>query len=211
MDDINCRLYGKCWGDPDAPVRLVVKWEGRLVFDGTVPTSTDMPDARATDYGILCEWTIDRNDRGPRRVEVTSYNGSTLVHNILISNVVTKDYMRLKPDAVWPKHKPEDWEDFRLDMDALDEAEFIDVYGFDQDAAFEYVEQLNVAAADNWVDGNFNTYDANGYFTDGKTNVKLNNIAWPPDPPYTQPYERNYFFENGDTLGFDYLIEWDNP
>ena len=211
MDDINCRLLGKCWGDPAAPVRLVVKWEGRLVFDGPVPTSDDIADARATDYGILCTWTIDRNDRGPRRVEITSYNGSTLVHNILISNVVSARYMHLKNDVVWPKHKPMDWEDFRLDIDALDADEFLDVYGFPQDNAYEWVEFTDLAAEDNWVDGNFNTYDANGFYTDGKTNVKLNGVAWPPDPPYTQPYERNYFFENGDTLGFDYLIEWDNP
>jgi len=204
-----CKLLGQAWGDPAAPVRLTVSWKGQQVFDGAVPTVGAAPDATTTEYQALCTWQVPSEDTGLIPLQLTCYNGSVLFHNIVINNIVHTNGIVLNPDAVWPKHTPADWEDFRLDIEALSESEFLALYGFPASDAQNYTVLTSVPAADNWVDGNFNNQDANGFYTDGKSNVALNGVLLPLDPPKTKSFETNYFFRSGDTLSLDYLMEWD--
>lgn len=204
-----CKLLGKAWGDPTAPVRLVVTWKGQTVYDGSVPTLGGTPDPTATDYVALCTWPIADEDRGIITLQLQGFNGSVLINNIVMNNVRESRFMHLKDGVTWPKHQPSDWEDFRLDIEALSDAEFLDLYGFARSDAQNYTEFTIVAPEDNWVDGNFNNRDANGYYTDGKTNVAINGVALAVPPPKTNNYEQSYFFRSGDILSMDYLIEWD--
>jgi hypothetical protein len=238
MNNVSCRLWGKCWGDPAAPVRLVVKWAGLQVFDGAVPTSGDEPDARQTNqHGVLCTWTVDNVTPGLTPVEITVHNGSASVNNILLNNIVPSRYVHFKPELadlsnIYYPQLP------RSDVNVLiyTDQEFLSLYGFPKDAPPNYVEYVDVAAADTWVDGNFNHRMYNGTYTDGKLNATLNGVACyvPNSKPSTEHTievlqelglpnsaiqtavehgpvagNRNYFFKNGDTLRFDYLIEWD--
>lgn len=221
MKHVSCRLWGKCWGNPADPVRLVVKLAGQSVFSGPVPTSGDAPDARQTaHHEVLCTWSIDTLTAGVYPVEITATGGHASINNILFNNIVSGRYVHPTPDfGVVPDAGTSDsrskdqsfWPDWMttFNSNTLTDEEFLGLYGFARNQAPPpYLEYIDVAAEDTWVDGNFNLHKKNGAWCDGKTNVKLNGVAWPPDPPYTHPYERNYFFENGDTLSFDYLIEW---
>ena len=241
MNNVNCRLWGKCWGNPANPVRLVVKWAGQQVFDGLVPTSSGQPDAQQIeDHELLCAWAIDNLTTGLVPVEITAHNGSASVNNILLNNVVAGRYVHFKPDladigniyyAAPPRQD--------INVRTYTDQEFLAQYGFAQDSPPNYVEYVDVAAEDTWVDGNFNRRMKNGTYTDGKLNAKLNGIDFPVLAPPTVeqitqmlqdagvspaeittqiesgnhglhvPGERNYLVNSGDTLSFDYLIEWD--
>jgi hypothetical protein len=219
-----------------------VKWAGQQVFDGVVPTSSGQPDARQTqNHEGLCTWTVDNITAGVVPVEITAHNGSASIQNILLNNIVAGRYVHFKPDVadignIYYPQPP------RSDVNVLayyTDEEFFAAYGFPQDAPPNYVEYVDVAAANTWVDGNFNHRLKNGAYTDGKLNAKLNGVDWyPPQPkpsvehtiqvlqeqgvpdPIIQAHnesdthiiysgERNLFFNNGETLSFDYLIEWD--
>lgn len=249
MNNVGCRLWGKCWGDPANPVRLVVKWAGQQVFDGAAPTSGDQPNATRTDHHeVLCSWTANNVTTGTVPVEITVHNGSATINNVLLSNIVSGRYVHFKHDMAdignlyHPEPPRED-----INVRTYTEHEFVGYYGFTMDAPPNYVEYVDTPAQDTWVDGNFNRRMKNGSYTDGKLNVKLNGTArWtalppPPDPAasgaaessisglqinqavangqnvvtftpvgaHLIPGERNYLVNDGDTLSFDYLIEWD--
>lgn len=241
MNNVSCRLWGKCWGDPAAPARLVVKWAGQQVFDGAVPTNGETPDARQTEYHeVLCTWTVNNLTAGLVPVEITVHNGSVSVNNIFLNNIVAGRYVHFKPnvanlDEIYNLARPK----ADINVRTYTDQEFLAMYGFPQDAPPNYVEYVDVSAEDTWVDGNFNRRPKNGKYTDGKLNVKLNGSDWYgplPEPSVEQLVEelievglppnlvdeiassesniihtgeRNYYFKNGDTLSFDYLIEWD--
>lgn len=241
MNNVGCRLWGKCWGDPAEPARLVVKWAGQQVFDGPVPTSGDAPDAQQTaGHGALCHWNVGNITPGLVPIEITVHNGSVSVNNILLNNIVPGRYVHFKSELAdigniyYPSPPRSDY-NIRLYTDQ----EFLAAYGFPENSPPNYVEYVDVSAADTWVDGNFNRRMKNGVYTDGKLNVKLNGVDWygtlpkpsieqtmqvlsdlgvPPDivESHNQTNthiiysgERNYLVNNGDTLSFDYLIEWD--
>lgn len=239
MNNISCRLWGTCWGDPAAPVRLVVKWAGQQVFDGAVPTSSDTPNSRQTDqHGVVCTWTVNSITAGLVPVEITVHNGSASVQNIFFNNIVSGRYVQFKHNVVdlseiyHPALPKQD-----VNVNTFTDEEFLASYGFSRDEPPAYVEYVDVPAEDTWVDGNFNWRLKNGAYTDGKINAKLNGLDWftevtiptveqvtevltqaGEDPnsiqaiiesgSYLMPGERNYFFKSGETLSFDYLIEW---
>lgn len=240
MNNVGCRLWGKCWGNPAEPARMVVKWAGQQVFDGPVPTSDGEPDARQTEHHeVLCTWTVDNLTAGLVPVEITVHNGSASVNNILLNNIVAGRYVNFKPEVADIAEIYSSQPRAGVNVRIFTDEEFLAQYGFPQDAPPNYVEYVDVPAADTWVDGNFNRRKKNGVYTDGKLNVKLNGMEWyrplpepsleqtieelvelglPPnvideivtsEPHIIHMGERNYFFKTGDTLSFDYLIEWD--
>ena len=238
MNNVGCRLWGKCWGDPANPVRLVVKWAGQQVFDGAVPTTVGEANAQQTDnHETLCTWTVDNVASGLVPVEVTVHDGSASVNNILLNNVISGRYVHFtNPDVVKERYKVPPKTDFNGRM--YTDEEVLALYGFSQDAPPDWVTYVDVAAEETWVDGHFNRRMKNGSYTDGKLNAKLNGVDWytpklqptveetiaglterwvPPhiiqahidSGQHTVPGNRNYFLKNGDTLSFDYLIGWD--
>lgn len=188
MSNISCRLWGKCWGNPADPVRLVVKWAGQQVFDGPVPTSGDPIDPKQIHlYEALCTWHVGNLSPGLVPVEVAVHNGSASINNLQFNNIVPGRYVNFKTDLFPKLEKEVYYQGFppKVNVCIYTDQEFLTLYGFPQDSPPEYAEYINqTAPEDTWVDGNFNFRMKNDSYTDGKLNSKLNGVDWyPPVQP----------------------------
>ena len=102
MADRTIKIYGKVWGNSADPATVSIKWNGQQVYNGTVPTSDDVPNASITfsDMIVMATWTIDTSVTGSQPLEISVQNGSLVFHTLhgnYMSNRLNEDGSVLPP------------------------------------------------------------------------------------------------------------------
>ena len=205
------KLIGKVWGDPANPATISVQFNNQAVYSGPVPTSAGLPDPQLDweQTVELCSWETTDAVSGSIPVDITITNGALLVHDIVMNYLMAVGSTSFQSGATWPGYVPATVDEFVNDLrpenrGGLSDAAFQAKYSGDKNLRYQVLAVIEITPSNE----NFVSPNINSLATDGKNNIKINDVDYTLIRTEDQTGESHILSPNNGNIKFDLYIGW---